>query len=115
MTERPTKAYLPYLKTLRRLPADIVLSMATRNIQVGNPSACVCGWAIRESLAFTNGKPAEEYRVSEACDPWHQGEYLAKEYGGTVGEWDSLFYDASSLLTPIVEEAFLRRVAECVR
>lgn len=110
MTDR---AYLSYLRTLRRVPKPIILSMATREMHMQLGDMCLCGWAIKE--AFANGLRAEE------VDPYHpetlwDSPYLhcRKRFGGTYAEWLALYNDAIRN-TPVVEEAFTRRVMECVR
>lgn len=106
------KAYLPYLKTLRRIPAPIIQAMATREIRFNDPAACVCGWAIRESLAFANGQTADEN--ADECD-WDSDEQLLRTFGGTFDEWHDIYYGVTDDRRPAIEEAFARRVMECVR
>ena len=110
--------YLDYLQTFRRLPDDVVLAVAGREIDPGSPQRCLCGWAIREALARELNLPASE------IDPYEyvyrppmagiNGE-LAKRYGGRVEEWHNIF---SGIVLPgseaDVELAFTTRVLECV-
>ena len=108
------KPHLPYLKTLRRIPAPIIRAMATREIVPASPRACLCGWAIREALAFANGRTADEYTPDDF------GSSLSasiRKFGGTSREWEALFYgicdDDGHFID--VETAFAIRVAECVK
>src|SRR5688572_31950945 len=54
-----------YLKTLRRIPAPIRLAMASREFMMQNGDHCLVGWALRETLAYANGKTAENHHVKE--------------------------------------------------
>lgn len=97
-----------YLKTLRRIPDDIVLSVATREIVDISPSQCVCGWAIRESIARAANMPAEEvivtFPVTWRCE---------NAFGGTDEEWSAIFLGiCDEAQAPRIEAAFVIRVME---
>lgn len=128
-----TRPYLPYLKTLRRIPKAIILDMATRKFEMNEYAACLCGWAVRDALGVAiNGESPQQ--ASDALigagvpGSWEAETNIEarRQFGGTQKEWDRVFYgviggtnaynayvDAS--ITAAVEEAFTRRVMECVR
>lgn len=120
-----------YLKTLRRIPDNIVLSLATRNFEMTNPASCLTGWALREAVGALRGQPAEDVPGNQYL--W---ESCSEQFGGTDDEWRRIFDgvccagdsekknsagycmgcgggDTHGHL-PLIEEAFARRVAECV-
>lgn len=99
-----------YLNTLRRIPDDIVLSMASRDVNPNNGNTCICGWAIRESVARALNCDAE---ATSVLDILAIDRNLANAFGGTKDEWASLYFDAGMYGYPAaVEEAFTRRVME---
>lgn len=107
-------AYLPYLKTLRRIPKDVILSMATREMDMSFGESCLCGWAVKE--AFANGLSAEE--IDPYAPPgvsWDSpANHCVYRFGGDYSEWHNLYRDAEQRIE-IVEDAFVRRVAECCK
>lgn len=113
------KAYLPYLKTLRRIPRPIVQAMATRGIISSWGDVCLCGWAIREALAFANGHTADEINVWDNNNPNTEFPLVVslcqRNFGGTAYAWESIYYGIVRKPRRAIEEAFARRVAECVR
>lgn len=98
-----------YLKTLRRIPDDIVLSMATREIVPQDSEMCICGWALREALAPSHDIDAVDVDVffhvkTKSC---------ARRFGGDLEEWEDLFWNISNPGDmPLVESAFVTRVME---
>lgn len=107
--------YHRYLKTLERVPDRVILAVASREIDLNEPCQCVCGWSVREQLAELSDVPADTVDPHSAPD--HGLIYrtvplqCAELFGGTPGEWWSLFLD---IVTPgkmrKVEEAFVERV-----
>lgn len=108
--------YQTYLTTLRRVPDDIVLSVATREMEMSSGETCLCGWFVKEQVGrLLNMDP-------EAVDPFadvpgiraFSPNYKASEmFGGGWEEWSSL-YNGAEWDTSAVEEAFVERVLECV-
>jgi hypothetical protein len=101
----------PFLKTLRRIPEDVRLSMATRHFDMWHPSACVCGWAIRDALAAAG----EKLPVKNASLALPSDEMCHLRFGGGRMEWDSIFcgvVDRDRL--PLIEEAFTVAVMEAI-
>lgn len=98
-----------YLKTLRRIPDDIVLSMATREINPYDNATCVCGWAIREAIARTVGADA-----ANVTAPMFADARCAERFGGSDDEWFHLF-DNIQYEPEVVESAFARRVMEAAK
>lgn len=99
---------IPYLRTLRRLPSDIVQEIATRNLNLLNGEACVCGWALRAGIARQRKTDAAEVETElSVCNG------LEDMFGGTWREWDRIFVGVTESDTmPIIEEAFVARLAE---
>lgn len=117
-----------FLRTLRRIPDDVVLAVATRDLDLNNPQQCLCGWAIREQLAAMNGVAAEEKiaGVGGVIVDRLVPEQAAALFGGTSKEWTALYLGVQGCVPggwgnyfPAVadatEEAFARRVAEAAR
>jgi hypothetical protein len=104
------KTSAEFLTTLRRIPDDVILSMATRGIDLPDAWTCVCGWAAREVVARQRNVDAED------VDGIFVTRVLAQELGGSEDkEWRPIniawcYSDQPDAL----EEAFVDRVAECV-
>ncbi len=112
----PPTPYACYLKTLRRIPKPIRLAMATRVFDMDDDEVCLCGWAVREALAYANGKAAEEYSVHEGAAMWTSSERQAVAlFGGTVQEWQAIYFGVVELDLPIIERAFVTAVVEATR
>jgi hypothetical protein len=101
--------YQPYLTTLRRIPADIVLALGARDIEPQSVQRCLCGWAVREAIARAADLPAEtihSHTIITAC---------VKQFGGGREEWSDIFYGVLRPNTmPAIERAFVERVLESV-
>lgn len=120
--------YASYLRTLRRIPAEIRLSMATREFDMHDADMCITGWAIREALlrAFGTMKrvPGMEVDGVKQCDPEASIRAAQTLYGGTREEWARIFWgvdgkDAQGNVAwtselPAIETAFTLAVAEAV-
>ena len=108
-----------YLRALRQIPADIRLSLLTRDIEVGCGTSCVCGWAIREAIARSNplmsAESADPYDDPDQEDgvfwqtPYHRCE--VRFDGVSLEEWRKL-YEGADTDTANVEEAFAIAIAE---
>lgn len=103
------------LRTLRRIPDSVILSMGTVEYSMGMPHACVCGWAIRADLLAATGTDAYD------GDPRR---IASERFGGTWEEWRAIFsgvcYDEHDDLRdfpmlPDIELAFVCRIDEAVR
>lgn len=101
---------MTYLRTLRRIPGPIILSVATREIVPNDSEACICGWGIREYLARASQRDAadvipynEVSTIVEAC---------AEKFGGSQYEWGRLFHGVIDRDAALIEEAFVDRVME---
>lgn len=98
-----------YLETLRRIPDDIVLSMAARPIEPWRFDQCICGWAAREAKARTlnvDATETEAYLADRDC---------TAAFGGEPREWADIFggiVTTAGRLDEMVEEAFTLRVME---
>lgn len=95
------------LDTLRRIPDDVILAMASRDIQPSNTFECVCGWAARELHSKLNGTDADnntgEVRITA---------YLAEQLGGNWHSINGAYIDDDILVD--LENAFTDRVSEIV-
>lgn len=104
-----------YLKTLRRVPDDVILATASREFDMGDATTCICGWVLRESLARMTNKRADDV---------DQYDYLPSEYGtvprcvsrfgGGEEEWTNIFDGVGDARFPAIELAFVDRVLEAV-
>jgi hypothetical protein len=100
--------YQQYLATLRRIPDDVILSMATRDIDLADPYRCVCGWAVREMEARKVGLDAGDVSVTgilfrlDAAIPGH------------AWEWSSINGAHAGDSGDALADAFTERVLECV-
>jgi hypothetical protein len=115
-SEAVPRAVLPYLTTLRRLPDDVVLDIATRDLDLWRPCRCVCGWAVRAGLARSSGDWTEE-RTGDAVLTGRISVLSAMEqmYGGTLDEWQEVFVGVvQPLQLPLIEHAFVLRLDEAV-
>lgn len=116
MPRNPVVTY--YLKTLRRIPDDVVLAVATRDLDLENPQRCLCGWVIREQLAAMNGVAAEKKKAGIPSSEWGDFdvvEHAVELFGGTYKAWDDIFIGVvRDWHAPLIEEAFTLRVMEAV-
>lgn len=115
-----------YLKLLRRVPDDIILSVATREIVPSMASSCLCGWVIREAISKMANKDAETTAAvgllastfAPIDDEFHaswatiEADRLASLYGGRPADWDQIFYGICGEDALLIEVAFTNRVAE---
>ena|SRR6185503_3398691 len=99
---------MSYLTTLRRIPDDVILSMATREFQMYDPPSCICGWAMREDLLAATGSQGGGHSGPVRC---------AARFGGTEQEWGAIFGGVTDTygVLPRIEMAFVRRVDEAVQ
>jgi hypothetical protein len=102
-----------YLATLRRIPDDVILSMATRPINLNSAAECVCGWAAREIVARQQNIDAED------AAPFDPTGVLADTLGDDAadwwGEWSRINGAGPGEESgDELEEAFVERVLECV-
>lgn len=110
-----------YLATLRRIPKEIVLDMAFRDFDMGDPDTCICGWAFRESLAARSDVDASN--VSGPVMASDRDELtsdftcrrLAAVFGSTRDAWNEIYWGVTGTSALFIEEAFTLRVQECVR
>ena len=104
-----------YLQTLRRVPDDIILSVATRDVELDSFSDCVCGWVYREMRARAANTDAEVESVGSGLfsTPTRITEGLAAKFGGVEEEWADIFWGVEWHASEI-ELAFTDRVLEAV-
>ncbi len=103
---------MSYLRTLRRIPADIVRAMATRPINPTSPVECLCGWALREQRGREVGCDAGDLPIGTQS-MMGTPESCSQVFGGSIAEWERVFIDiVHEHHAPKVELAFVRRVAE---
>ncbi len=103
--------YLPYLETLRRVPDNIVLSVASREIDPLNPRTCLCGWFVAESIGLMLNVASDDVYSRNGL-PWIVAE-CSERFGGGWGEWNDIFSGIANAVTyPPIELAFVERVQE---
>lgn len=95
------------LDTLRLIPDDVVLAMATRDIEPSNTFRCVCAWAARELYSKLEGTDADN-NVGEI---FLIG-YLGDQLGGNWLNINGAFADPD--MVAALENAFTDRVSEIV-
>jgi hypothetical protein len=101
-----------YLDTFERIPDEIVLSLLTRDLNLDEPTQCVCGWVVRENLALAAGKDADEIDV----DGENMPELCQKAFGGSQQEWYDIYYDVTDPeRIPVIERALMIRVLEATQ
>lgn len=122
-----TAAVNRFLTTLRRIPDEIVLSVASREMEMSKYARCLCGATVREYLVAFNG-----------CADWNEADTKlfgtdsdkesAKLFGGTHDEWRDVYIGVLGQECPtmpaedearkgklsLIEEAFTLRVMEAV-
>lgn len=111
----------PYLQTLRRVPDDVILAVATRDIELGQGQSCLVGWVVREHLAAILQQPADDINAygdgDDEDEDWTPWERAAKLFGGTLREWCNLYTDVEAWedeARAATEIAFVDRVLEAV-
>jgi hypothetical protein len=108
---------IPYLRTLRRIPEDIRLSMMTRGMFMHSWNSCLCGWAIREAIFSRVGDAPQERSITvEAEDEWYDmgASEIAhpvvaetkRLFGGRSNEWTAIFCGVVDKDAALIEEAF---------
>lgn len=103
----------------KQIPDDIILDMATREFEMDDENACVCGWAMKlgvEKLKDVGfGMSFADVENSTLDISLDSDRVCSIIYGGDSYDWDILFtavtYDA---LLPAVEIAFVNRLNEIV-
>ena len=95
-----------------RIPDDIVLAVSARDLELGNASLCLCGWTLREQIARTTGRSADDVDVdNEEHDIVQE---LSDLYGGTWYEWYAVFLGVTDSRMPTIELAWLNRIDEAL-
>lgn len=117
------------LNTLRRLPDEIVLDIAGRDINLFQPHACVCGWALNSAITFGLNKAVamakngqldiyypDEDKSSEEVRYDADVRVMAEIFGGNEGDWQLIFMGVTEgVLVPYIEEALTRRLMEALK
>jgi len=116
-----------YYELLKRVPDDVMLAVATRDLDVDMPPRCVCGWVLREAVARLVGKDAGQVRIvtavkkalpeykSSGVDDAFVPDACARLYGGEVDAWEGLFWNITGADHYAIESAFVQRVAEAAQ
>lgn len=134
--ERASRARIDaMLKTMRRIPKEEVLDLATREFNMFDYNSCFVGWVVRDGIAkLLNGGTTPD--VVNAVDYAPEFGYeksvterAAYLYGGTQREWERIYFgvirdetdpdtleeDSSDATLREVEIAFSNRLGEVVR
>jgi hypothetical protein len=117
-----------YLKTLKRIPDDVVLSVASRNLKLDDGNYCLVGTAVKEMLISMVGTAPKKFDTE--VDSINVPELASLLFGGTKSEWEDVFtgvidthplgiwekgYDPKHpdmTRSQYIELAFLKRVAQ---
>lgn len=81
---------LGFLTTLRRIPDDIVLSVASRDFEMGSGYSCLLGNTLREVLVACAAAPA--FDKAGWCWPTVAHAELHDRFGGEYSEWKNIYY-----------------------
>jgi hypothetical protein len=106
-----------HLRVLRLLPDQVVLDVAGRDLVMSDSRQCLCGWALRASMALASGGDPADDKYADECvwGLYEVPDALARRYGGTVEDWALIFGGvASHLYREAIEEAFTLRLLEAV-
>jgi hypothetical protein len=103
-----TPTTMKFLTTFRRIPDDVMLSIASREFDMNNGTTCICGWALREAIGEATGVSAEDVALSFFDVPYS----LCKNYGGTFEEWTDLYTGVTNYNINSIELAFVLRLDE---
>src|SRR5689334_23242053 len=89
-------------KLLKRIPDDVVLSVSTRDLNLGDPDTCLCGWAVREALVATTGVDPKKFGTLDT--DWQYPDHLcAKLFGGSLDDWNAVFEGVQDARLPVIE------------
>jgi hypothetical protein len=107
---RKVRSTFSYLATLNRLSDEVVLDVSTRDLDMGEPQTCLCGWALQAVLSEIAGvqQPNSGYNV---CNQ------LRDQAGGTYWEWETIFLGVVGTEENIrrIETAWTMRVNTAVK
>lgn len=99
------------LETLRLVPDDVILAVATREIKLDSAFHCVCAYIAKELWSIEQNVDVEEVKF-----PATILEGLDKELGGGEDAWYTI---NTAYITPeeseALELAFVDRLNECVQ
>lgn len=104
-----------YLKLFQRIPDDIVLSVATRDLALLEGTRCLCGWALRESIARASNVDAGDVDLNCAVGFRTISEGTARAFGGRHSDWSEVFYGVAGPESRTIERAWVDRIDEAVR
>lgn len=109
-------AYDGVLRTLRRLPDDVVLDIAGRDIKPSQTESCLCGWAVRSAFLRAVGRDLDPAN-SEADDRVFNNvpRWLRRRFGGSQREWGNIFHGVTMHpARAVIEAALIARIFEIV-
>jgi hypothetical protein len=112
-----TEGAKPYYTTLKRIPSEILLSMATRDFKMEHPNTCIVGWALREHfIKYVNPeRRVESVGIVETAPHTTQEKRIVELFGGTCHDWNQIFFGVcSSYKLPLIEEAFVACLDDAV-
>lgn len=97
-------------KLFESIPDRIVLSVSSRDLDLRYGPSCLCGWAIRESLAEAARKDASDvgvdfFRVVDGC---------VDQFGGHHYEWESVYFGVTDRRKRTIERAWVDRLQQAV-
>ena len=110
--ERRVRAYRA---TLNRIPAEQFLGVFADDFDEGVGACCVCGRALRESMARTLNHDVPADSMGCSTDANTLAIRLTESHGGTPNEWILLYWGACGSSGPAVETAVVDRLNALVR
>lgn len=104
--------YRRVLRTLRRIPVDIRLELATREFDMFDGQKCLVGTAVRAGLARAQNPATEDVNSDSVYDDPNEA---VKLFGGTERRWGEIYSGVMEPDTfPIIERAFTNALLETI-
>jgi hypothetical protein len=105
-----------YSKLLDRVPDATILAVATRDLDLESPNSCLCGSVVREYVGALQNIDPDYINVSDSGISMDADKACSKLFGGRTRDWRSMFFGVvDSRRLPLIELAFVRRIAKAVR
>lgn len=103
-------------RLLDRVPDFIILSTASRGLNLYNIDSCLCAAFVREELVLIHDTAYESVWARDQLDSSSVVPRRCSEmFGGSFTDWEWLFNGvAHTEIVPTIERAFVARVIEAV-
>lgn len=110
------------LNHLRRVPDNIILAVASRDLQLQRSDMCLCGWVVREALGQLLKMDPDKVDISgrlelpNGRELYSNPEDVCQEmFGGSADVWEEIYLGVTNEEYPAyadIERAFTNRVLE---